>query len=125
MVDNEEVILDILLKVADDEGASVDLGNEAARLICQLNKHKFFVTGKILVHVLGILKPANAISQSLDMCIASEVIQSSVEALQSLHANEAVLAQICGEIPNEPPTKCQRIMSKHLGDCFCVFSGAV
>lgn len=76
MVDNEEVILDILFKVFNDDNASVDLAKESSGLLSQLKRRHFFKIGKFLIHLLAILKPANAIlqSQHVDLCSAAEVV---------------------------------------------------
>lgn len=63
-IDNQEHILSILSEMTEDDGAAVDLCTEASGLLCQIKRHHFFETGKFLVRVLGILKPANAILQS-------------------------------------------------------------
>lgn len=62
-------ILSILSKKTEDDGAAVDVCTEASGLLCQIKRHQIFQTGKFLVLVLGVLKPANAIlqSQSVDM----------------------------------------------------------
>lgn len=50
----------------------------------QIKRHHFFETGKFLVQVLSVLKPANAIlqSQPVDMCSASEVVGAALESLK-------------------------------------------
>ena len=59
-------------------------------LQCQFKRHHFFETGKFLVQVLGVLKPANAIlqSQSVDMCSASEVVGAPLESLKNICEEE-------------------------------------
>lgn len=118
IVDNQEHILSILSEMTEDDGAAVDLCTEASGLLCQIKRHHFFETGKFLVRVLGILKPANAIlqSQSVDMCNASEVVGAALECLKSLREDEdwGESSQAAPGDDSQPPKR-RRTMSKRLG----------
>ncbi|KAL7385564.1 hypothetical protein ABVT39_024366 [Epinephelus coioides] len=65
IIENQDQILNILSETTEDDGAAVDLRTEASGLHCQIKRQHFFETGKFLVQVLGVLKPANAILQSV------------------------------------------------------------
>ena len=71
--------------MTEDDDAAVDLCTEESGLLCRIKRHHFFETGKFLVRVLCVLKPANAIlqSQSVDMCSASEVVGAALESLKT------------------------------------------
>ena len=62
-VENQDHIFSNLSEMTEDDDA-VDLCAEASGLQCQIKRHHFFETGKFLVQVLNVLKPANAIIQS-------------------------------------------------------------
>ncbi len=118
IVDNQDHILRILSEMTEDDGATVDLCTEASGLLCQIKRHHFFETGKFLVRVLGVLKPANAIlqSQSVDMCSASEVVGAALESLKSLCEDEdwGESSQAAAGDDSQPPKR-RRTTSKHLG----------
>lgn len=81
IVENQN-ILSIISEVTKDDNTADELCTEASGLLCQIKRHHFFETRKLLV--LGVLKPANAIlqSQSVDTCSASEVVGAAMEALK-------------------------------------------
>lgn len=119
VVENEEVILDILSKVSNDDNASVDLAKEASGLLSQLKQCHFFEVGKFLIHLLAILKPANAIlqSQHVNLCSAAEVVQGCVGALRNLRENDSELQQYCtGMTTVEPSPKRLRTLNPSYAD---------
>lgn len=97
VVENEEIIVDMLSKVSNDDNASVDLAKEASGVLSQLKQRHFFKVGKFLIHLLAILKPANAIlqSQHVDLCSAAEVVQGCLGALRNLREHDSELQQYC------------------------------
>ncbi|KAM3607842.1 uncharacterized protein V6R79_015026 [Siganus canaliculatus] len=99
-----------------DDDVAVDLCTEESGLLCQIKRHHFFETGTFLVQVLSVLKPANAILQSVDMCRASEVVGAALESLKDIREDEywAELSQVAAEDDSHPPKR-RRTMSKHLG----------
>ena len=118
IVENQDHILSILSEMTEDDAAAVDLCTEASGLQCQIKRHHFFETGKFLVRVLGVLKPANAIlqAQSVDMCSASEVVGAALELLKNIREDDywAELSQVAAGDDSHPPKR-RRTMSKHLG----------
>ncbi|KAL7378007.1 hypothetical protein ABVT39_007293 [Epinephelus coioides] len=119
IIENQDQILNILSEMTEDDGAAVDLCTEASGLLCQNKTQHFFETGKFLVRMLGVLKPANAILQSqyVDMCSASEVVVAALESLKNMrdHGNEywGELSQAAPGDDLHPPKR-RRTMSKHL-----------
>uniref|UniRef100_A0A8C2BET5 DUF4371 domain-containing protein n=1 Tax=Cyprinus carpio TaxID=7962 RepID=A0A8C2BET5_CYPCA len=119
VVDNEEIILDILFKVSNDDNGSADLAKESSGLLSQLKRRHFFKIGKFLIHLLAILKPANAIlqSQHVDLCSAAEVVQGCLGALKNLRENDIEFQQYCADMSTvEPSPKRLRTVNPSYGD---------
>ncbi len=79
----------------------------------------FFEVGKFLIHLLAILKPANAIlqSQHVNLCSAAEVVQGCVGALRNLRENDSELQQYCtGMTTVEPSPKRLRTVNPSYAD---------
>ncbi len=81
-----------LSEVQESSAAAVDIYTEASGLLMMLRKHKFFETGRSLVKLFGVLKPANAKIQvqSVDLCSGGEVVCTSLQALREMR-NESSL----------------------------------
>ncbi|KAK0141098.1 hypothetical protein N1851_021900 [Merluccius polli] len=116
IVHNEDVIRRLLSEISGDDSAPFDLNTEACGLLAQLKRQNFFDTGKFLLHVLGVLKPANSIlqSQTVDLCTAGEVVTASLGTLKEMRCDsfwEEHFSQ-CGS----RPSKRRRVVNSQLDD---------
>lgn len=119
-MDNKEDVLSILSEVSHSRTAHMDIQTEASGLLVQLGKHHFFKTSSFLVKILGVLKPANALFQSntVNLCTASEVISTSLQALKDMRTDPSWdQFEMSAEIPGQ-----KRKVNKHLSDCFVITS---